>query len=988
MFPPPPKTPLGVAIFLLLTSISGTAQYRFDNWSTKDGLPQNTVAAITQTRDGYLWLATYDGLVRFDGVRFTIFDKSKSPGIRSNRFFSLYSDDQGSLWAGTEAGLTRLMNGEFRTFTTADGLPHNSIAEIQKDDQGRLTVTTNLGLACLSGERFEPCHSQATYPSSITYWNRSGDRFTFDRKGLHRVSSGKTTDLPVRWPYNLLPKFVEDSKGGIWLGTPDALYQVTGDKIIRHSPTGETPVSQVDLVTTGIFIGMDAEGNFWWFPGNDKSLQIFNPNSRSMTPISTGAVAQTVMSFFVDREGSVWIGTSIKGLYRVTKQFISVLSPRSGSSANNTYPVLEDSAGRIWFGGDRGVDYFKDGVVHKGIHRPFGIAQSLYEDRDKRLWVGYYGRIGYLKDGKFTQVTDQLGSEVYSVIHQDASGGMWFGTDNGLIYLKDGKIDRFTTDNGLPHNGVKDIYEDRNGTLWFATYGGLVRLENGKFTTFTEREGLATNSLRTITRDENGALWIGSYDGGITRLKDNKFTKYTAADGLSNNGAFRLLDDGRGNFWVSSNRGIYRLAKQQLNDFADGKIQTITSIAYGIQDGMLNTECNGGRQPAGIKARDGRLWFPTQEGVVILDPSALPFNSFAPPVAIEQIKIDNKNVSFADRLQIRMLPGQANLEIAYTGMSLLKPDQTRFKYKLTGLSDDWIDAGTRRTAYFSYLPPGDYTFTIIAANSDGVWNTTGKSIRLTVVPPFYRTWWFVSLLVFGMAALALVVYRTRVNQLQREKTRQQDFSRRLIDLQENERKRIAGELHDSLSQNLVIIKNRAMISLQEPGDSGQAFEQLEEIADAATQSLSEVREIAYNLRPFQIDRLGLTKSIEALARKTNTPELEVTASVDQIDGLLSPEMEINLYRVVQEGLNNIIKHSAATKAGFEIRRHRDVLEITIQDNGKGFEVHEPRSDSANGTGFGLLGMTERARILGCVPVIESAKGHGTKIVLRIALERS
>jgi signal transduction histidine kinase/ligand-binding sensor domain-containing protein len=987
MFPPLPRIPPTVLV-LLLMSIGGTAQYRFDNWTTKDGLPQNTVAAITQTPDGYLWLATADGLVRFDGVRFTVFDKRNSPGITSNRFLSLYCDDQGSLWAGTEVGLTRLMNGEFRTFTMADGLPHNNVGEIQKDDQGRLTVTTHLGLACLSGERFEPCHSKEPYPYSITYWSRSGDRFTFDKQGVHRFSSGKTTDFPVRWLYNSVPKFAEDSKGAIWLGTPDALYQFIGDKIIRHSQSGETPVSQFELLIIGTFIGMDAEGNFWWFPGKGKGLQIFNPNSRSLTPISTGWVAQTVMSFFGDREGSVWIGTNNIGLFRVTKQFISVLSPRNGSSANIIYPVLEDSEGRIWFGGDQGVDYFKDGVVHKGIHEPFGIAQSLYEDRDKRLWVGYYAEIGYLKDGKFTHMTDQLGSEVYSVIHQDASGAMWFGTDNGLIYLKDGKIDRFTTDSGLPHNWVKDIYEDRNGTLWFATYGGLVRLENGKFTTFTEREGLASNSVRTITRDENGALWIGSYDGGITRLKDNKFTKYTAADGLSNNGAFRLLDDGRGNFWVSSNRGIYRLAKQQLNDFAEGKLQTITSIAYGSQDGMLNTECNGGRQPAGIKARDGRLWFPTQEGVVIVDPSALPFNSFAPPVAIEQIKIDNKNVSFADGLQIRMLPGQANLEIAYTGMSLLKPDQTRFKYKLTGLSDDWIDAGTRRTAYFSYLPPGDYTFTIIAANSDGVWNTTGQSIRLTVVPPFYRTWWFVSLLAFGLAALALVVYRTRVNQLQREKARQQDFSRRLIDLQENERKRIAGELHDGLSQNLVIIRNRAMISLQEPEDSGQAFDQLEEIAEAATQSLSEVREIAYNLRPFQIDRLGLTKSIEALARKANTPELEVSASVDQIDGLLSPEMEINLYRVVQEGLNNIIKHSAATKAGFEIRHQSDVLEITIQDNGKGFEVHEPRSDSANGTGFGLLGMTERARILGCVPVIESAKGDGTKILLRIALERS
>ncbi|MDQ3798440.1 MAG: histidine kinase, partial [Acidobacteriota bacterium] len=458
---------------------------------------------------------------------------------------------------------------------------------------------------------------------------------------------------------------------------------------------------------------------------------------------------------------------------------------------------------------------------------------------------------------------------------------------------------------------------------------------------------------------------------------------YTTADGLFNNGAFRILEDSRGNFWISSNRGIYRVSRAELNDFADGKISAVTSIAYGTQDGMLNAECNGGRQPAGVKTRDGRLWFPTQQGVVAVNPDSIPFNSSAPPVVIESIEIDNKAVSL-NQPAIEIQPGQSNLEISYTGLSLIKSDQVRFKYKLAGLDDEWIDAGTRRTAYYSYLPPGEYVFTVIAANSDGVWNTQGKSIAVSVVPPFYRTWWFISVSALGVFALALAGYSVRVSQLKREKRRQEAFSRRLMELQENERKRIAGELHDSLSQNLVIIKNRALISLQQRERAEQAFEQLEEIADAAAESLSEVREIAHNLRPFQIDRLGLTKAIEALIRKANTPELSVTAELDEIDGVFAPEMEINLYRVIQESLNNIIKHAAASEANVKITKSDKMIEITIQDNGRGFDAALTQSgESENGSGFGLVGITERARILGSIPVIESAAGKGTKIYLRV-----
>lgn len=399
---------------------------------------------------------------------------------------------------------------------------------------------------------------------------------------------------------------------------------------------------------------------------------------------------------------------------------------------------------------------------------------------------------------------------------------------------------------------------------------------------------------------------------------------------------------------------------------------------------MLSTECNGGRQPAGTKTRDGRLLFPTQQGVVVVAPEAVPFNSQPPPVLIEKIKIDNREVDWRDRVNLQ--PGQSSVEIDYTGLSLIKSEQVRFKYKLEGLDADWTDAGTRRSVFYSYLPPGDYNFRVVAANSDGVWNTEGKLIGISVVPPFYRTWWFYGLAGFSLVGLAFLIYRRRVSQLQREKQAQQDLSRRLIESQEAERKRIAGELHDSLSQNLVIIKNRAMMSLSDRENTDYAFEQIEEIADAAGESLAEVREIAHNLRLFQIDRLGLTKAIEALARKANSPVLCVEARLDKIDGALSPASEINLYRIVQESLNNIIKHSRATVAKVSIERTEDSIQITIEDNGRGFDTNSAETnESANGSGFGLIGINERARILGASLTIESKPENGTKIFLRISV---
>jgi signal transduction histidine kinase/streptogramin lyase len=597
------------------------------------------------------------------------------------------------------------------------------------------------------------------------------------------------------------------------------------------------------------------------------------------------------------------------------------------------------------------------------------------------MWIATHTDLQTFEQGRFTSVKAQYTPDQTAVntIYEDRAGAMWFGADQGLFRYHNGKAQHFTTRDGLPGEVVRVIIEAANGDLWIGCYGGLMRWRDGKSTTWTEQDGLPGNAVRALYEDPDGALWIGTYDSGLGRFQDGKFTRYSTREGLFNDGVFQILEDAYGNLWMSCNRGIYRVRKQELNEFAAGQRREITSIAFGKNDGMLNVECNGGLWPAGVRSRDGRLWFPTQDGVAMIDPAAVTTNQQPPPVLIEAVLVDRAPTGFRD--EVRIQPGQGNLEIQYTALSFANAAYQRFKYKIEELDRDWIDAGTRRAAFFSYLPPGEYTFKVIAANSDGVWNTEGKRLRITVLPPFYRTWWFVGLELLAIAGLAFGVYRWRIAALQHRNAEQQEFARQLIESQESERKRIAAELHDSLGQNLLVVKNRARLGLLQPDDGPRAIAQLDEISTAVSQSIEEVRQIAANLHPYQLDQLGLTTALEAMIQKVAAAaELDIAAEIDNIDGLFDAAAEINLYRIVQESLNNVVKHSAADAAGVVIKRAGQSVTVAIHDNGKGFAAGEVKN------GFGLTGLAERVRMLGGVHTVDSIPGKGTTVRLTSELK--
>ena len=995
-----------LAVFFFVST--AFAQYRFDSWTADNGLPQNSIHAIHQTRDGYLWLATSDGLVRFDGVRFTVFNKSNSSGLTSNRFTSLYEDCHGDLWSGTEnGGVTRRSHGVFTTYTTEHGLPYNVITGVTGDESGQLwvlSINRIMQWQPASG-RFQP--TDLTHPMvafGTEAFGSFGGFWGTDDTGLHRFARGKLTTWTRKdgLPSLNIHAVAEDRRGTIWVATRDAgLVRIEGGKVTRVYTGSDGLPSNLLWFISGSELKIacaDENRNLrilridpW---GNYSTLK---PPTGLLEQLSINQPYLDITMLYEDREGNLWIGTQRKGLYRARKQAIRAYSKADGLIDNNVYSIYEDRTGAIWIGAwYMGLSRFKDGVFTNFTKQDglaSGLVTAIGEDQAGHLWVAAYGNstqsglrvIESLNPRRFT-IFDHLSTidTQVSAIYQDRSGTLWFGSEQGLVRYRDGTLTFWTTKEGLAGNEVKVIIEDATGDLWIGAYGGLTRFKDGRLTSWTERDGLASNAVRALYQDGEGVLWIGTYDGGLGRFKDGRFTRYTTREGLFNDGVFQILEDAHGNFWMSCNRGIYRVSKQELNEFAEGKRRAIASVGYGRPDGMLNPECNGGRWPAGIKTRGGKLWFPTQDGVAVVDPEAIPVNSQPPPVVIESLLLDRTPIAI-DR-PVRITPRGENFEIQYTALSFINSEHLKFRYKLENLDHGWVEAGTRRTAYYSHVPPGEYVFKVIAANSDGVWNTVGQSLNVIVLPPFYRTWWFVAIVTFSVAGLVWLTWKYRMAQLQREQAAQHAFARQLIASQESERKRIAAELHDSLGQHLIIIKNLALMFLSVAKNDEQARRQVEEISAEASRAIGEAKEISYNLRPYQLDRVGLTKAVKAIVKAAGAAsEIAFSAEIDEINDAFPKESEIHFYRVVQEGINNILKHSRATAASVSVRRNEDRLHLVICDNGIGFAPGALASDSRRG-GFGLVGVTERVQLLGGKPVIHSAPGQGTTISIEITLE--
>lgn len=769
------------SVCLLFTAaLTAAGQYSFDTWTTDNGLPQNGVRQITQTPDGYLWFTTFDGLVRFDGVRFRTFNKSNTKGIINNRFTGIFADTDGTVYATTmeDGVLTIYRDSEFRSLTS-DQVPGHYISRIERSGSGELRFLVEDGDRMrkswyrLSGETFEFVEKEAAPAADLALAAKDGVVWKLAANGATEVrgasSSFAEADLSrVNFRLNAFA----DNSGGLWLGE-NKVFHVRGGQVRVF---GESDGLPPDSIYHSFW--QEPDESVWFASGGASSSGIglvrYKDGKLSFWGAEQGLSGASIQDVFHDREGNTWLATTY-GLSRRRKQIINSYSKKDGLDHSEIYPLLRAKSGDVWIGSSKGLSLYRDGRFNPVELRSAPSAkpgdpvwrdglmsvQSLFEDSNGRLWVGLNGGIFLVKDGVAEMLLN--GSHVHA-IHSDSDGNVWAATNKGLLRFRDYKLtDQFSANDGLPNEFMTFVYEDTKGSMWFGGYGGLSKFEDGRFTNFTRNEGLVGNYVRTIYEDAQGALWIGTYDEGLSRFKDGKFVNYKEENGLFNSGVFAIEEDERGNFWISSNRGIYRVNRQELEDFADGKIAKFNSVGYGKSDGMLSNECNGGRQPASLRDEQGRFWFPTQDGVSILDPRLDESNPLPPTVVIEDVLVEREPVDA--RAGLTVDAGKRDVEIHYTGISLIKSDQVKFQYMLEGHDEGWIDADTRRVANYSYLPPGDYRFLVKAANSDGIWTERPAVLNVQLKPFFYQTYTFYALAILGSALLLFGIWRLSIYQL-------------------------------------------------------------------------------------------------------------------------------------------------------------------------------------------------------------------------------
>jgi signal transduction histidine kinase len=597
------------------------------------------------------------------------------------------------------------------------------------------------------------------------------------------------------------------------------------------------------------------------------------------------------------------------------------------------------------------------------------------------MWAGTWGGGMFLQQGN--RFVAPPGLENINVpmpaLLQTTNGVTWIGTASGLIRYENGAVKWYGEKDGLKVPDVRTILQDREGTIWFGMLGGGVgRLENGRLTQFLKSDGLASDYVQCLHLDADGVLWIGTYGSGLDRFKDGRFAKITSAEGLPNNFICGVAEDRRGNFWISSHGGIFRVSKKNLDDCADGKIASVNCLAYGLGDGLPSLQCSGGLQPAVAKLADGRICFPTSEGLAIVNPNDTKVNQLMPPVVIENIVAGGHPLeqNSDDKSPLKIPPGLQRFEFHYTGLSFVAPEKMQFRYRLEGWEKDWVDAGTKRVAEYGYIPPGNYTFHVRACNSDGVWNEAGATLALVVLPHFWQTFWFRALIV--LAAIALVVgivlfiTRRRVRLKFERLERQQAVER--------ERTRIARDIHDHLGANLTRISLLSQSAHGELDNPAQAAAQLERIYDTSRELTRSMDEIVWAVNP-QHDTLDSLASYLGNFAQEYLVSLNIRCRLDM--PLLLPqwpitaEMRHNVFLAFKEALHNVVKHSKANEVFVSLATNAHGFQLTLRDNGNGFDPAAllPRP----GRGNGLKNMRQRLEKIGGNCEIHSAPGTGTEI---------
>lgn len=985
------------------------AGFTATQWTVEDGLPIQTVTALAQTPDGFLWCGTSDGLARFDGLNFKIFFPHEVRELEGFQITALHSDGRGRLWIVDAGGKLAVYEREtFRRYSPLDGVPENQVAEIREDNSGNIWLRgrSDGNFYRFRTNRFEPVRlpvpgselSGFTVRLNHPAWGvreRDGALIRFTRTGIEE--------------HQLPERDGEIEKPGNFFHLPDGTLAATARRgifacegtnwMLRHEFNPPIQVTPLDGV-------QDREEHFWvgTAGGGLVLSQKSGRTGRMKLPGESSGAA--VKCLIYGREGNIWAGGNA-GLFRLARNSIQTWTGGTNLLRESVQSIAADTNHRIWVIHENRLYWFDpktNGLSRVALGGEDRVPQRLATARAGGVWVGAGSRRGRNAEiWHLTPTESKVAGKVsggnLEDLHETSAGELFIATAGGLFARVNGAFEKIALTGEANDHVVTSVAEDAGGRIYAAVSGvGLFRRESGTWRRLTQRADTGSDRIQAMIFDAQGVLWIAADNPCLARWKDDRWFAFSGLENRLPRKARSLVADDEGGLWLSSRWGLVRASRLELNELAGAGAGEISSAWFDRDDGMSSIDCAVGRSGM-VRDQSGRVWVGTTRGVCVIDPK--PWNEqrlmrVPPTVCIEQVTVDDSVVAATPRNGKRagerwprfVVPaGSRRVEIRFTGVNLTSAEKMRFRHRLEGFDNTWVNVAGPRRVHFTKLPPGDYRFQLAAVSNEGVWNHEGASVILTVEPEWWKRAPVRAAAVAGIAGLLWLGGYAQLRRIRHRRAMQSEFSRQLIHSQEQERKRIAGELHDSLGQNLLVAKNLALTGVNGSPNRPETAKLFGDISEVVSTALNEARSISKALRPPEIDRMGLSKALTGMIQRAGeSAGIECSVNVDDIDGLLSADDAINLYRMVQEGMNNIVKHARARRAEIEVVHHPDHLAVRIADSGCGFDVGRARAANSPHAGTGLAGMEERTRLVGGEFEIFSQPGKGAAIKIRIPVK--
>jgi signal transduction histidine kinase/ligand-binding sensor domain-containing protein len=958
---------------LALDPQKSLTQYSRTVWTQQKGLPQDTIRAIAQTADGYLWLGTDEGLARFDGYDFTIFNKTNGD-LPSNSITALAAAPGGALWIGTPDGLTELNAGRFRTYTRQQGLPDDAVSSLFIDHTGALWIVAGIDLSCFERGKFtnfKPGRDMPVASFRAVAEDHSHNLWVAGYSALGKLTRGKfeTVLTAEALDGDVVSGLAVDPHDNLWIaGSKGATMRSPDGQVRRLNTVDGLP----DSVLRAIWV--DRDGGLW--AGTNRGLARLEGNRFVSAPVGPDRGQDQVRCLYEDREGDLWVGSN-NGLTQLRDDVFTVYGKSEGFPSDEPNVAYQDRGGNIWVGfHDAGLLRIS-GADHAQQTRtlfttrdglPSNEVFSIHEARDGDLLIGT--RVGMVRvhNGHFDNFIpkDPLSRTSIFDALEDSAGRVWLGGGAGLGELRGNRLRTVISGPPQINEAVVTLCEGSGGVLWAGTYGkGLWRVDGDSLKLYTTADGLSSDQIRSLYEDTDGTLWIATSGGGLDSFRDGRFLRFTEKDGLLSDNIAKIEDDGE-SLWLATTRGICRVLKQQLKDFAQGRRKTLEPLTYGVEDGLRSAQCSPAYPVAagGNRMADGRLWFTTSRGLAVFDPKARRRYRYPPAAHLAEMIVDGRPVDLASPAQLQ--PGSLRIEFHYTAIHLSAPELVEYSYRLEGLDQDWVKAGGRRVKDYNSLGHGKYRFYVRAGLPGGPGSE--ESYAFLVLPHFYETASFVAGCGLMLLASAWAAYQMRLRQIRSR------FAAVL-----DERARLAREIHDTLAQGFVGISSQLdAVAMCMPDDSPPARKYLDMARRMARHSLTEARRSVMDLRASVLEGQDLAAALESGMRIwTAGAGIDVKVEVSGPQAPLPEEMEQQLLRIAQEAVTNIVKHAGATSIWIKLHTEAKRLFLRVVDNGHGFE--QGGAFSSQDGHFGLIGMRERAERLGGELRLVSHPGEGTQV---------